>query len=1010
MNKSRIDVLQSILIAALVLLPLVAGAQPIPYGYGAWDADTLGNHRVVLRVDLNSDAVVAHIPWRRRDRHPETKQVLVVDARTNERIRNVSLLTVTREAGDLIFQPVSGPGEYWVYYLPYIGSKRSNYPKITYAKPDTTADTAWLTRNGVYPSLDPRWTMPSAPHATVLQFQAIDTLNSFWPMEVIATAAETENLVRAHPLASYLVFPEDRSRSIRMTDDIPMCWAERGAGGKFSGSAERGEFYAFQLGVFAARGPARDVRIEFGDLRLQGGDPVIRSEAFRCFNLGGVDNAGKDFVRSVSVDSGKVQAFWCGVQIPADATPGIYGGQLTVLCGGGEPTQISLAITVSNRTVTTAGDDEPDRLSRLRWLDSRLAFDDDPVPPFPPLRVTGRMIHALGRAVRIGQTGFPDSIISYFAEDMTRLSQDGHALLTGPVAVTVHSSGDSPVALQHTAPSFTKRSGGAVAWKSQGKAENIVMDVEGEMEFDGTMEFTVVLRSSSSLSLQDVRLTLPIDIRVAQYMLGLGRKGGGRPGSLDWTWDVSKNQDGAWLGTVNAGLQFSLRDNRYSRPLNTNFYTLKPLVMPASWYNDGKGGVRFREKDGSLVVTCFSGPRRMQRGDTLWYNFRLVVTPFRTIDTDSQWRTRYYHRYRPVEEIAATGANVINVHHATPINPYINYPFFRPIAMKAYADSAHRLGMKMKIYYTVRELTNRAPELFALRSLGHEIFAPGSGGGFSWLQEHLGGDYIAAWFVPELKDAAIINSGVSRWHNFYVEGVNWLAKNAGIDGLYIDDVAFDRLTMKRIRKVLMQANPGALIDLHSANQFNVRDGFVNSAYLYLEHFPYIDRLWFGEYFDYDSPPDYWLTEVSGIPFGVMGEMLEKGGNPWRGMIYGMTSRLPWAGDPRPIWKVWDEFGMEGSRMIGYWVEKNPVRTDQDSVLATLYVKKGSALLALASWASARRDVRLLIDWTSLGIDPRTAAITAPEVENFQPGREFALDEPVPVEPGKGWMLLIRRGE
>jgi len=36
--------------------------------------------------------------------------------------------------------------------------------------------------------------------------------------------------------------------------------------------------------------------------------------------------------------------------------------------------------------------------------------------------------------------------------------------------------------------------------------------------------------------------------------------------------------------------------------------------------------------------------------------------------------------------------------------------------------------------------------------------------------------------------------------------------------------------------------------------------------------------------------DYWLTEVSGIPFGLMGEMLQDGGHPYRGMLYGMTAR------------------------------------------------------------------------------------------------------------------------
>ena len=49
--------------------------------------------------------------------------------------------------------------------------------------------------------------------------------------------------------------------------------------------------------------------------------------------------------------------------------------------------------------------------------------------------------------------------------------------------------------------------------------------------------------------------------------------------------------------------------------------------------------------------------------------------------------------------------------------------------MRAYVADAHRRGMRVKIYYTVRELTNHAPELFALRSLGDEVIARGPGGG-----------------------------------------------------------------------------------------------------------------------------------------------------------------------------------------------------------------------------------------------------------------------------------------
>jgi len=231
-----------------------------------------------------------------------------------------------------------------------------------------------------------------------------------------------------------------------------------------------------------------------------------------------------------------------------------------------------------------------------------------------------------------------------------------------------------------------------------------------------------------------------------------------------------------------------------------------------------------------------------------------------------------------------------------------------------------------------------------------------------------------------------------------------------IDGLYIDDVAFDRTTMKRVRKTLDRNRDGALIDLHSANQFNVRDGFINSACLYMEHFPYIDRLWFGEYFDKDSPPDFWLIEMSGIPFGLMGEMLQDGGNKYRGMVYGMTSRLPWAGDPRSLWKIWDEFGMEESEMIGYWSPDCPISTDKPTVLATAYVTEDGCLVAIGSWAESTENIHLLVDWHRLGINMENARVEAPYIKDFQEYQSFSPSELIPLEPGKGWILKIYEEE
>ena len=227
-----------------------------------------------------------------------------------------------------------------------------------------------------------------------------------------------------------------------------------------------------------------------------------------------------------------------------------------------------------------------------------------------------------------------------------------------------------------------------------------------------------------------------------------------------------------------------------------------------------------------------------------------------------------------------------------------------------------------------------------------------------------------------------------------------------IDGIYIDDVAFDRTTMKRVRKVLDRNRTAALIDLHSANQFNVRDGYANSANLYMEHFPYIDRLWFGEYFDYDAPPEFWLIEMSGIPFGLMGEMLQDGGNPWRGMLFAMTSRLPWAGDPTSLWKLWDEFQIDQSDMYGFWAPSCPVKTNHPDVPATAYVKPKEVLIVIASWAAEDVQVRLEIDWARLGLDPNKAVLKAPFVKDFQEQARFEPIDSIPVKTGRGWLLVL----
>ena len=316
----------------------------------------------------------------------------------------------------------------------------------------------------------------------------------------------------------------------------------------------------------------------------------------------------------------------------------------------------------------------------------------------------------------------------------------------------------------------------------------------------------------------------------------------------------------------------------------------------------------------------------------------------------------------------------------------------------------------------MRELTSAATEIWAIRSLGDEILRGGQGGGFPWLCEHFVTGYTPQWYHhfdrqemgSYAADAAVLTTeSDSRWYNYYIEGLRWMIREMDIDGIYLDDVSFGRDILKRMRRAMESVKPGCIIDLHSNTGFS--HGPANQ---YAEFFPYIDKVWFGESFLYDQmTPANWLVESSGIPFGLMGDMLYRGGNKWLGMQYGMTVRHPWETegivcDPRVVWKVWDDFGIADARMSGFWEPDAAVTATDEAVKVTAYERKGRVLLSIGNYSDTLKHVRLHIDRKRLCLKGKNYRLRAPEIPTFQSAGEWGMEEEIPVKPRKGWLLLL----
>lgn len=967
--------------------PFAPDGVPFCVADTAWDADGLGSHRAVVEVTGEaSKAVRVLLRWRRSDRNPDKKTIVVVHAATGNKAEQVYMESCTAEEGIVWFNPSSGAGIYHLYYLPHPivrGWDDFRYKPgwNSYIAYDAEAGMNWRNSLGD--------TKPA--EGKVIRYEARNEHEFFSSMGNIATAAETSALRTSHA-ENPVVFMEDRCFPARLNHHLPVRWVMNGPKTTFEGTALRNEYFVWQIGLWAAHGRLENVRVAFSDLKDERSGRIIPRTAMTCFNQEGTnwDNTPLSF--NVSVPEGDVQALWCGVQVPEDAASGDYQGEVTLSANGAKTQTLSVLLHVENKVLADKGDGDLWRLARLRWLNSTIAQDSLPVAPYQAMRLKKNVIKASEKTVRIDKDGLARSI-----------QVNGHEVLAEPVCLEIMTASGETLLFDGGALQMKKQADGLVTWTSEQTKRGLLLQVEGRMEFDGYMHFQMGLSSSAGdVEVNDICLKTVYTEPAQTYMMGIGLDGGYRP--KDYTWDWQGPYDSYWIGGVEAGLHVEFRGGTYHGPL-LNDYKPNP---PAAWANEGLGTISV---NGSKEATVLASTGKTRLSSVpMHLEFAYNITPVKPVDTKKQFSMRFYHEGWSNFDKAAdvAGVNICNIHHTADLNPVINYPFIVQEPLRNFVRHEHEQGRKVKLYYTVRELTNHLPEIYALKSLGNEIIAPGVGEGTSWLCEHLIENYRPAWYTetsyPDLKDEAFVLTPNSRWLNYYVEGLRWMAENYGIDGIYMDDVSFDRTTVKRIRKVLARYSPnGGIIDLHSNTAYS-----RGPANQYTEFFPYMDRLWFGESFRYNElKPDEWLVTFSGIPFGPMSEMLQDGGNRYLGALFGATARYAGTHTAVPMWKLWKEFGIEEARMIGWWDERCPVITSDDEVKATAYVRPDRVLIAIGNFAKETKAVTLDIDWKQLGMKPDRVKTFFPPVEDYQQEGTYSPGDILTINAKEGRLLLLQ---
>ncbi|MBQ7256950.1 MAG: hypothetical protein IJS60_04585 [Abditibacteriota bacterium] len=990
-----------VLILFLIIFSVSAFAQDkINYSGAVWDRNGHGNHRAVVEVTDSSDYNKVRIIWRRRDPFPENINIVLEDSKGNE-IKDYYEIEKNRIYCDLIFNPTAGSGLYYIYYMPFI-------PVSAYEKENEYFNerNKWGFYNiGPTKVKDNLYRdYPKAKHIAIQYRETPDTpgRNSFYPMEIVASADEVRELTKAHP-DNILVFPEDREHPIKMFDFLPYRWIEQGPSlfGAFTGAPN--EYLVFQLGIYALKSNINNIKAQISDFISEG--ETIFKDRFTCFNLEGINHEGNYFTKRVDIEKKKVQPLWFGLDIPRDAK-GEYKGTITLTSENTDPVTVNLIINVQGGIKEDKGYDDMFTLARLNWLNSDIGFDDIVLPPYTPVEVKENKINILDREITLSDTGLPKSLISR-----------GFEILANPIKFNINSNINSPIKTKSF--NITDQGQSFVDYNAKYTDAGFSVTTDTTVECEGVVTVSLKLKAIETVSAEDIFLEIPIKKEIAQYMIGYGHQGGFRKTDIRWKWNINKIDYRFWTGNTNAGIHLDLRDNIDTWDMYYNYN----YGNPKSWDNEGLGGADVIDKGDYVLIKAYSGERDFKKGEEIEFNFRLHITPFHKIDP-KHWS--YTSSYSGKIE----SANYYHQHHADVGYEYINYPFynldklndkFKKTNEKLSAINKNYKGVEL--YYTLRELTTYCPELFAFESLNYEIYENGNnlkgsqkevllnlhGGKEAWVREHMSIEPHTEWRSNlnngEL-DPAISTLGCSRLSNFYIKGLEYILDNLPIHGIYIDSLKYSRTTMKRLAKTLYKKRGVAHINMHTYNFFDHFDAKCSPLSNYMEHLPYVTYLWLGEEANYDRKPDHWLVELSGIPFGLTSEELLFGNtlNQYRGMIFAMGSKeYPNAAD---LWKFWEDYKIDETEMIGYW-DNCPIKTDCEDVYCTCYKKEKECLVAVASWSDKDENITLNIDFDKLGIDKNKATITIPPIQGYQEAGSFEIFDKITIPKEGGYLMVIK---
>lgn len=776
-------------------------------------------------------------------------------------------------------------------------------------------------------------------------------------------------------------------------------------GRNFVFTASRHEYFVVQLAVLADYS-LRNAVITTG--ALKGDDGKEFDNAVTCFNVAGTACDGEKFKKTFRLEKGKTQPIFFGFDL-SRAGVAVYKTSVTI-----DGQKVNITLKVNDELVFGEGADEPEKLARLKWLNSNYARNKAVIGGFETVSTDKKGVNLTGKKVYLTNDGLIENVESFFNESNSAFVDDDQSTLLfyRPMEFVVGGQKIKYNSLRMSSKTHT------AVIAAEGRGNGMKVETTGIVRYEGSFKYVVRLTAEKDLVLTNIALNLYFN--ACGYLMGFGRRGGAYNGeTIDLKWSGDRAFDSVFIGDVNCGAKVKFGGSDVPRALDR--FSVYPTELPrTSWDNYGKGGITLTGTSDGCLLSAYTDNVVLLKGQTRDYRFEISITPFKRINPSVGFSIRAVSGSPEADSLkraAEDNLTLFNIAGGSPFNPYINYPFDCVKELEKLNLEAQKKDISLSISYNIRDLSLSARELYAFKALGNEILMYSDNHSSDPnLAASLGNGAVAGSTngKGKNKELSVLTVPMSRYDNYYLEGIRYISENSGIKAFVLDDPCLGRDTAERLKKAVAKRGSkdgcGALF-IKLTDRFNGRNGFACTLNEYAAVLPFTDKFSIDGNFGFDTAaPDAALASMSGILFGNTAESPKTAGI-CQSLTYCMLPEYGYDRDKndalRDLYGILDEFVTEKTVFKGYWDTTNPVRSDNKSILCSAYITGENMLAVIYNCSDNTLDFEIGIE-NKLGFTTVGKKCRMPGISWMQKDSKADFGKMMRLKAKDGFIITVKK--